>query len=119
MGRAARIGLMPELFLDTHVVLWLFAGEVKHLSKAARAAIEGSDLAVSPAVKLELGYLREIGRVRERPELILEDLGHRIGLVLRTEDFARVIDHALSLAWTRDVFDRLIVAQAAIEARPL
>lgn len=110
---------MSEIFLDTHVVIWLYAGALKSLSKPARAAIETSELAVSPAVKLELGYLAEIGRLRERPELMLEDLCHRIGLVLRTDDFGRVVEQALALTWTRDLFDRLIVAHAAIDARPL
>lgn len=110
---------MSEIFLDTHVVIWLYAGELKSLSKPARVAIERYDLAVSPAVKLELGYLHEIGRLRDGPALILEDLSHRVGLVLRTEDFGRVIEQALSLTWTRDVFDRLIVAHAAIDARRL
>jgi PIN domain nuclease of toxin-antitoxin system len=110
---------MSELFLDTHVTLWLFTGDAKRLSKPARSAIEGSDLAVSPAVKLELAFLVEVGRVRDRPEHILQDLAERIGLVVRTDEFARVVDEALAIGWSRDAFDRLIVAHAALHGAKL
>jgi PIN domain nuclease of toxin-antitoxin system len=36
--------------LDTHVVVWLYAGEVERFPDAARAALERDTLAVSPAV---------------------------------------------------------------------
>ncbi len=110
---------MKGVFLDTHVVLWLYAGDVKRLSAKAQHIIDAHAIAVSPAVKLELAYLHEIGRVVDTPELLLSDLYRRIGLTVRREDFDRVVEHAMSLTWTRDVFDRLIVAHAAVDAATL
>lgn len=46
-------------YLDTHVVVWLYGGEVAQLSKAARDQIDKDDVLVSPAVVLELEYLRQ------------------------------------------------------------
>lgn len=105
----------PRLIhLDTHVVCWLYAGRVDLLSPAARQAIERGALAVSPMVGLEIQYLREIGRIRHGPQRILAALRRDLGLSLSDLPFAAVVARALAFAWTRDPFDRLIAAQAAI-----
>ena len=44
----------------------------------------------------------------------LNYLGARIGLSVCDKPFERVVQEALALSWTRDPFDRLIVAQAAV-----
>ncbi|MSU25039.1 MAG: hypothetical protein EXS32_14625 [Opitutus sp.] len=49
------------IYLDTHVVVWLSAGEVARLGARARVAIETQELRVSPMVLLELQYLRSRG----------------------------------------------------------
>lgn len=100
-------------YLDTHVVAWLFAGDVSLLSSRARDAVDSADLLVSPAVLLELQLLREIGRSTVAAEDVIGDLRHRLGLEVCSLPFADVATAALDLAWTRDPFDRLIVAQAA------
>lgn len=105
----------PRLIhLDTHVVCWLYAGRVDLLSPAARQAIERGALAVSPMVGLEIQYLREIGRIRHGPQRILAALRRDLGLSLSDLPFAAVVARSLAFAWTRDPFDRLIAAQAAI-----
>jgi PIN domain nuclease of toxin-antitoxin system len=96
------------------VAAWLFAGDVTRLSDAARAAIEDDDVLVSPAVVLELQYLYETKRVADNAELVVEDLRHRLGVRVCDLPFADVARRALALSWTRDPFDRLIVAQAAV-----
>lgn len=101
-------------YLDTHVAAWLFAGDVARLSAAARVVIEEADLLVSPAVVLELQYLYETKRVADNAELVVEDLRHRLGVRVCDLPFPDVARRALALSWTRDPFDRLIVAQAAI-----
>ena len=102
-----------HLYLDTHVVAWLYEGRIKRLSQEARRAIERTDtLLVSPMVELELSYLLKRGRVKS-PE-ILSDLSGRIGLGLCDLPFAAVTQEALKIGWTEDVFDRLIVAQAMV-----
>ncbi len=101
-------------YLDTHVAAWLFAGDVTRLSAAARVAIEKDDLLVSPAVVLELQYLYETKRVADRAEVVVEDLRHRLNVRVCDLPFPDVARRALALSWTRDPFDRLIVAQAAV-----
>ena len=100
-------------YLDTHVAAWLFAGDPSRLSAAARGVIEDGDLLVSPAVVLELQYLYETKRVGEAAEAVIDDLKHRVSLRVCDLPFPDVVRRALSVTWTRDPFDRLIVAQAA------
>lgn len=104
--------LQPRLtFLDTHIVVWLYAGEVERLSPAAAEAIEQGWLTVSPMVELELQFLHEIGRIGVDARTVLQGLSV---LPVHVDDtpFAAVARAAQPLSWTRDPFDRLIVAQA-------
>lgn len=105
--------------LDTHVVVWLYAGDVERLSRAARDAIEADVAVVSPMVMLELQYLHEIGRLTVGADTIMADLRERIGLGVSEIVFDAVVDVAMTLPWTRDPFDRLIAADAIVGASPL
>jgi PIN domain nuclease of toxin-antitoxin system len=102
-------------YLDTHVALWLYAGETQRVSKRAAAAINREPLALSPVVLLEMQYLREIGRITVAPKVVVTDLGRRLGLAVEDRATLPLIEQALDLSWTRDAFDRLIVAQAALD----
>lgn len=106
-------------YLDTHVTLWLYAGEVARISKRAAAAINDEPLAISPIVLLELQYLHEIGRTTVAPDTVVADLGRRIGLAVLDRPIELLVRHALDLGWTRDPFDRLIVAQASLDGAAL
>lgn len=101
-------------YLDTHAVIWLRSGQTDWLSAAGRAAMEKDDLAISPMVLVELAYLFEIGRLNQRPQQILESLLVSTGLRVCTLPFEIVARQAIEETWTRDVFDRTIVAQARI-----
>jgi PIN domain nuclease of toxin-antitoxin system len=107
------------IYLDTHVVAWLFAGDHARLSRAARLAIETHDLLVSPAVILELECLHETKRTSAPGAAVVGDLASRIGLRVCELPFADVTRAALGQHWTRDPFDRLILGQAAVRATPL
>jgi len=100
------------VYLDTHVVIWLYAGLLDKITDAAKKAIDESDLFVSQMVRLELQYLFEIGRMKVRADTIISSLSKSIGLKISDIAFNRIIDEALKLKWTRDVFDRLLVAEA-------
>ena len=102
------------MYLDTHAVVWLYAGETERFSASAVAHIEGNDLRVSPAVLLELQFLKEIKRVSADPMLVFQTLEETIGLQLCRLDFSKVVFGVLSQSWTRDPFDRMIVAQALV-----
>jgi PIN domain nuclease of toxin-antitoxin system len=107
------------IYLDTHVVAWLYAGMTDRLPQRVQEALEQEDLLVSPIVGLELQYLYEIGRVSVAGAAVLEDLKRRIGLSICDKPFTDVAAAAHALSWTRDPFDRLIVAQAALKGTPL
>lgn len=102
------------IFLDTHVVVWLYAGLLEKISQPVQLLLNSEEIAISPIVRLELQYLYELGRVTVPAGAIIGDLGSRIGLQTWSGDFNRVIDQALELSWTRDPFDRLIVANAGL-----
>jgi PIN domain nuclease of toxin-antitoxin system len=102
--------------IDTHVVVWLYAGEVERLPKAVHAHLEAHDLQISPAVVLELQYLFEIRRVAESAQSVVTALESTLGLTISTLSFQQVVANAVQLTWTRDPFDRLIVAQALAQS---
>ena len=105
-----------SIYLDTHVIIWLYVDERDKLSDFAQSIVsQNYDLICSPLVKLELQYLHEIGRITDSPDVILTDLADRIGLRLCDKSFIEIINSALAIKWTRDVFDRLIVANAMID----
>ena len=102
------------VYLDTHVTVWLYAGLVDKLTDAAKKAIDESDLFVAQMVRLELQYLFEIGRIKVKADTILKSLSNTIGLKVSDIAFNQIIEEALKISWTRDVFDRLLVAEAKI-----
>ena len=100
------------IHLDTHVLVRLYAGHVSELGRSARRAIEEQELVVSPAAILELELLHEIGRLRATASSVVSALSEDIGLRVSDLPFRTVVDHALKEAWSRDPFDRLVVADA-------
>jgi PIN domain nuclease of toxin-antitoxin system len=103
------------VYLDTHVVVWLYSGNIKLLSSNAIEFIENNDvLYISPIVYLELKFLYEIGRIKVSPAEILESLSASVGLSVCDKSFLQVISESISLEWTRDPFDRIIGANAIV-----
>lgn len=107
------------VYLDTHVVVWLYDALTDRLSKAAVEAIEDSDLVISWMVELELQFLHEIGRLRVKPSEIIRHLSTQIGLRLSDVGLERIVHEAMGIGWTRDVFDRLIAAESSAMDIPL
>ncbi|MGA9656193.1 MAG: PIN domain-containing protein [Polyangia bacterium] len=102
------------IHLDTHVVVWLYAGDLRRFSPAARRRLDREELRISPMVALEVQYLHEVGRISENAGVVLSDLARKLGLVQAEGDFSAVAAAAMDLGWTRDPFDRVIVAHAAL-----
>ena len=65
---------------------------------------------------LELQYLFEIGRVAWNPDQILATLGRSVGLLVSESPWTRVVEIGREQGWTRDPFDRLIVAHALADS---
>ena len=100
-------------YLDTHVVAWLYGGELDQLSKTAIEEIQKGSPIISPMVILELQYLFEIGRANAPAAKVVETLKQTIGLSVCGLPFEKVVESALYHNWGREPFDRLIVAHAA------
>ena len=100
------------IYLDTHVVVWLYAGELDKISTFAKALIEENDLLISPMVILELTYLQEIERISVEASVIVESLEAAIGLQVCRLSFHQLVMEAMAQNWTRDPFDRIIAANA-------
>ena len=107
------------ILLDTHVVVWLYAGEVDRLPVRVAELIEEAELRISPAVQLELAYLQEVGRITPAPAEIIGDLALRLSLVVDPIDFTPLCAAAVDFPWTRDPFDRLQVAHSKVRDVPL
>jgi PIN domain nuclease of toxin-antitoxin system len=102
------------IYLDTHIVVWLYAGLLEKFSQLIQAILNENEILISPIVRLELEYLYEIERVKEPAHGIIADLADRVGLRVCEKDFNAIVSQAIKLTWTRDPFDRLIVANAAL-----
>jgi PIN domain nuclease of toxin-antitoxin system len=103
------------IYLDTHTVEAARNAKLGLFSKDARRLIERErDVRLSPMVWLELEYLREIGRLRAGAGDALAKLATSIGLRVCPLPFHDVALQAASETWTRDPFDRIIVAQARL-----
>lgn len=100
------------IYLDTHVVVWLYEGLVDNFSVLAKNCLEKNELMISPMVELELQYLFEIKKINQKPKNILAELEQTIGLKVCAQPLATLVTTASTIHWTRDPFDRLIVAAA-------
>jgi len=103
---------VETVYLDTHVVVWLFSGETEKLSKKAVDLIEENELFISAMVELELEFLYEIGRLNYNSKQIVKSLSDSIDLKVCPISFYDITKVATKLGWTRDPFDRLIVSNA-------
>ncbi len=114
MGKAEQVN---TVHLDTHVLVWLYIPRLDLLSSRATEILGesgNSKLAVSPMAILELTYLKEIGRLTVDGPTLVRNLCNVIGLETDTASLGEIVDIANGLEWTRDPFDRLIVANAIV-----
>ena len=102
------------IYLDTHIVVWLYAGLVPRFSQSIKVLINENEVNISPIVRLELQFLFDIQKVTIDANTIVADLSNRMGLRICDKDFNAIISQAMTLSWTRDPFDRVIVANAGL-----
>jgi PIN domain nuclease of toxin-antitoxin system len=107
------------LLLDTNVIVWLLLGHRSSVTEKARTALEdGQNLVAVSAVSVwEIAIKRSVGKLR------IEDGWARALIRLGFEAMPVTAQHAElveRLPWHhRDPFDRLLIAQAALEDRAL
>lgn len=108
------------IYLDTHVVVWLYGDKGRRLSASARRLIEESQsILISPMVLLELDFLYEINRLACGAGSVFAYLHERINLETCKKPFFSIVAEASNQSWTRDPFDRLITAHAALDGNTL
>jgi PIN domain nuclease of toxin-antitoxin system len=107
------------LHLDTHAFLYLYAGDLARLGEKGRALVKTEDLFISGIVVLELHFLYEIQRIQIKPGLMIQALQKQNDLHISQCSCADIADKAAHLTWTRDPFDRMIVADALLGKAPL
>ena len=110
---------VSEIYLDTHTAVVLHAGALELLGDEGKRRIEGGDLLISPMVLLELDHLHAARKIRYDSTQIFTALNATLGVSLCSLPFSDVAHEALGITWTRDPFDRIIVAQAKIRNSPL
>jgi PIN domain nuclease of toxin-antitoxin system len=96
------------ILLDTNALLWLERGHPRCKPLLKRSA----RLYISPANLLELQFLVEAARIRMRPGATIAALANDARWLLDDPPAAAWFEHARDLPWTRDPFDRLLVAHA-------
>ena len=99
-------------YLDTSVVVWLAQGDVGRISSKAQRLLNQADLLISPMVLIELEYLREVNRIRLSSRDIMLKVEHEAGVRVCDLPFPLVAEVVVDEKWTRDPFDRTIVAHA-------
>lgn len=109
------------IHLDTQIVVWLYYAMQSQLSRRAYQAIGRSrDIRMSPMVEVELEILIEIGRIKPpSAKIMIDRLKAEMGVTLSTATLADLSHRACTFAWTRDPFDRLIVANAMADGARL
>lgn len=96
------------ILLDTNALIWI---EQAH-ARTRRLVAGGRRLYVSPATLLELQFLHEAGKIRltATVQSIIDD----DRWIVDDPPAASWFVQALDLTWTRDPFDRLLVAHAQV-----
>jgi PIN domain nuclease of toxin-antitoxin system len=97
------------ILLDTNALIWSLQGH-KRAQPLARQARQY----LSPASVLELQFLLELGRIRLAPHVTLTDGVQDDRWALDEPPAGRWFTRAADMSWTRDPFDRLLVAHASL-----
>ena len=100
-----------NVHIDTHVAVWLAAGEKRRL-RPVQGHLRRSTIFMSPIVHLEMEVLCEIGRIRAPVADVLDILKEDHGIEEASGNLHTMIQQARLLGWSKDPFDRLIVAHA-------
>ena len=98
------------ILLDTSGLLWLHRGH----PRARRLNAWVGRLYASPVSLLEIQLLVEVGRIRLRSGAAVGDLVADDRWAVDDPSSADLFDRAIAIGWTRDPFDRLIVAHAQL-----
>lgn len=106
-----------SLLLDTHFLLWI-------VTDAARLAAfpwlaDRRPWGVSPVSFLEVQFLAEAGRIEARTPELVDAVQSDPRFLVDEPPLLALVRAALDIGWTRDPFDRLLVAHSEARRVPL
>lgn len=106
-----------NIYLDTHILVWLYQAKTSQLSKKVIDILENMDncFLISPMVILELEFLFEIGRINADAKQIFNHINQVVDLNICQKSWLDLVNIANQLKFTRDPFDHLIVANAMLD----
>ncbi len=107
------------VLLDTHVIVHLNQNDQKKFGPLASEIVNHSYLLIPQISILELDYLHEIGRITKRGKEFASNLMFSINATLEMSPLIGLVDFSQKIQWTRDPFDRLIVAASMYMKVPL
>lgn len=105
------------ILVDTHVLLWILSNSTR--LKTLKWLKQFPDWIISPISLLEMKFLQECGRVSLDLPAILSKLRRDIRFQIDDAPFEELCLAAFDLSWTRDPFDRFLVAHSVIRSLPL
>lgn len=107
-----------KLLLDTHAALWFLSGDERLGGTARRHLTDDSNLVLlSAAVVWEVAIKRSLGKVAVPEEYLSLLLGAGVQTLAISVEHAAAVDDLPQ--HHRDPFDRMLIAQAAIEGAAL
>jgi PIN domain nuclease of toxin-antitoxin system len=106
-----------KLLLDTHFLLWIVleVPQIDDFEWLDRYRPWG----VSPVSFLEVAFLSEVGRIDADTERFMEAVGSDARFIIDEVPLLTLLRRSLPLDWTRDPFDRLLVAHSGARRTPL
>lgn len=107
---------MSSVLLDTHVFLWILSGS-KRL-KELKGLKDFPFWTLSPVSLLELKFLEESDRLSLDVPAILLQLQRDERFKIDAPSLEEVFLKAFDFSWTRDPFDRLLVAHSEHRSLP-
>ena len=102
-----------RLLLDTHVLLWLLAGEDERFGPDTLDALRDQSATISAATVWEIAIKRCLGKLKAPPNLVETVAAAGLQLLSVTAAHAERVGELPDIH--RDPFDRLLVSQARIE----
>jgi PIN domain nuclease of toxin-antitoxin system len=106
-----------NLLLDTHTVLWWFAGDSRMPSRVRSAIADASSVWVSAVSAYEIRLKHRLGKLPQAGALVADFQGWMTRSEFKT--LSVEFDHAFAAAGYeqahRDPFDRMLIAQALRE----
>jgi PIN domain nuclease of toxin-antitoxin system len=106
-----------RLILDTHFLLWVVTGAARLDEFPWLNAY--APWGVSPVSLLEVQFLGEAGRLEVESDAFVSALKQDPRFLIDEVPLLALIEQALPLSWTRDPFDRMLVAHSTARRTPL